>query len=90
MELPSLKTYFGEKKDTTLAGIIEKIRKLSKSSKIYNSHVITLLKILLVLPVTNAVSEQFTSTCVELKTGFGYQRHREDLTTVCCLLFTKK
>ena len=53
----SLKTYFDEKEDSTLAGIIEKIRKLPKSSKVYFSQVTTLLKISLMLPATNTFSE---------------------------------
>ena len=44
-QLKSLKTYFHEKEDATLADIIEKIRKLPKSSKVYFSQVTTLLKI---------------------------------------------
>ena len=60
--LQSLETYFDKNEDTTLADIIEKIRQLPKSSKVYFSQVITLLKILLVLPVTNAVSERSALT----------------------------
>ena len=65
-QLESLKTYFDENEDTTLADIIEKIRKLPKSSKIYFSQVTTLLKFSLVL----AVSERFASTLRRIKTGF--------------------
>ena len=57
VQLESLKTYFDEKEDTTLADTIEKIKNLPKSNKVYFSQVITLLKILLVLPATNAVNE---------------------------------
>ena len=62
----SLKTFFDEKEDTTLADIIEKIRKLLKSSKIYFSQVTNLLKFSLVL----ALSEQFASTLRRIKTVF--------------------
>ena len=65
-QLESLKTYFDENEDTTLADITEKIRKLPKSSKIYFSQVTTLLKFSLVL----AVSERFASTLRRIKTGF--------------------
>ena len=65
-QLESLKTYFDENEDTTLADITEKIRKLPKSSKIYFSQVTILLKISLV----RAVSERFTSTLPRIKTFF--------------------
>ena len=42
-------TYFDEKEDTTLASVIEKIRKLTKSSKVNFSQVPALLKISLTL-----------------------------------------
>ena len=57
-QLESLKIYFDEKEDTTFADIIEKIRKLPKSSKVYFSQVTTLLKVSLELPATNSVSER--------------------------------
>ena len=66
-QLESLKTYYDENEDTTFADIIEKIRKLPKTSKIYFSRVTNLLKISLVL----AVSEQFTLTLRRIKTGFN-------------------
>ena len=65
-QLESLEIYFDENENTTLADIIEKIRKLPKSIKIYFSYVTTLLKISLVL----AVSERFESTLRRIKTGF--------------------
>ena len=65
-QLESLKSYLDENEDTTLADIIEKIRKLPRSIKIHFSQVVTLLKILLVL----AVSERFASTLRRIKTGF--------------------
>ena len=69
-QLESLKTYFDEKQDINLADIIEKIRKLSKSSKVYFSQVITLLKILLVLPAQMLLMKDLYQLYVELKTGF--------------------
>ena len=54
----------------TLVDVIEKIRKQPKSSKVYFSQVTTLLKISLVLPSTNPVSERSASTP---KTGFERQ-----------------
>ena len=51
-QLESLKTYFGVREDTTLADITEKIIKLPQSSKVYLSQVTTLLKISLVLAVS--------------------------------------
>ena len=65
-----MKTYFDEKQDINLADIIEKIRKLSKSSKVYFSQVITLLKILLVLPAQMLLMKDLYQLYVELKTGF--------------------
>ena len=65
-QLEFLKTYFDENEDTTLADAIKKIRKLPKSSKIYFLQVTNLLKILLVL----AVSERFASALRRIKTGF--------------------
>ena len=50
--LEFLKTYFDENEDTILADIIEKIRKLSKSRKIYFSQVTTLLKIPVLAGIT--------------------------------------
>ena len=43
-QLEPVKIYFDEKEDTTLADIIEKIRKLPASSKVYFSQVTILLK----------------------------------------------
>ena len=63
----SLKIYFDKKEDTTLADIIEKIRKLSKSCKVYFSEVTNLLKISILLPAINAVSERSTSTLSRIK-----------------------
>ena len=54
-QLESSKIRFDEKEVTTHADIIEKIRKLPKSFKVYFSQVTTLLKISLVLPATNAL-----------------------------------
>ena len=65
-QLESLKTYFDNNEHTTLADIIKKIRKLSKTSKIYFSQVTTLLKISLVL----AVSERFASTLCRIRADF--------------------
>ena len=62
-----MNTYFDEKEHTTVTDIIEKIRKLPKYSKVYLSQVITLLKILLVLLTTNAVSERSASTLRRIK-----------------------
>ena len=50
--LESLKTYFDENEDATLADITEKIRKLPKSSKVYFSQVTAVLQISLVLPAS--------------------------------------
>ena len=58
IELESLKIYFHNKQDTTLADITDKI-KLPKSSKVYFSQFITLLRVSLVLLATNAVVENF-------------------------------
>ena len=66
-QLESLKTYFDEKEDTTLANITEKIKKLPKSSKVYFSQVMPLLKTLLVLSATNAVSQRSASTLRRIK-----------------------
>ena len=66
-QLKSLKTYFDKKEDTSLADIIEKIRKLPKSSKVYFSQVTTLLKISLVLLATNADSVRSASTLRRIK-----------------------
>ena len=66
-QLESLKTYFDEKEDTTLANITEKIKKLPKSSKVYFSQVMPLLKTLLVLSATNAVSQRSASTLSRIK-----------------------
>ena len=66
-QLESLKTYFDEKEDTTLANITEKIKKLPKSSKVYFSQVMPLLKTLLVLLATNAVSQRSASTLRRIK-----------------------
>ena len=66
-QLESLKTYFDEKEDTTLANITEKIKKLPKSSKVYFSQVMPLLKTLLVLSATNAVSQRSVSTLRRIK-----------------------
>ena len=54
-QLESSKIRFDEKEVTTHADIIEKIRKLPKSFKVYFSQVTTLLKISLVLSATNAL-----------------------------------
>ena len=64
--LASLKIYFDENEDTSRADITERIRKLPKSRKIYFSQVTTLLKISLLL----AVSERFASTLRRINTGF--------------------
>ena len=61
-QLESLKTYFNEKEGKTLADIVDKMRNLYKSSLVYFSEVITLLKILLVMPATNAASERSASS----------------------------
>ena len=66
-QLESLKIYFDEKEDITLDDIIEKIRKLTKSCKVFFSRVTTLLKISLVPPATNAVTERSTSTLPRIK-----------------------
>ena len=66
-QLEFLKIYFDEKEVTTHADIIEKIRKLPKSGRVYFSQVTTLLKISFVLPATNAVSEQSTLTLHRIK-----------------------
>ena len=66
-QLEFLKIYFDEKEVTTHADIIEKIRKLPKSCKVYFLRVTTLLKISFVLPATNAVSEQSTLTLHRIK-----------------------
>ena len=58
IELESLKRYFDNKQDTTLADISDKI-KLPKSSNVYFSQFITLLRVSLVLLATNAVVENF-------------------------------
>ena len=58
IELESLKRYFDNKQDTALADIIDKI-KLPKSSKVYFSQFITLLKVSLVLLAINAVVKNF-------------------------------
>ena len=50
--LESLKIYFDEKQDTTLIDIIDKIQ-LPKSSKVYFSQFITLLKILRLIDIFN-------------------------------------
>ena len=66
-QLESLKIYFDGKEDTILTDIIEKIRKLPKSSNVYFSQVTTLLKSPLMLPATNAVSEQSALTLLRIK-----------------------
>ena len=66
-QLESLKTYFDEKEGTTLADIVDKMRYLSRSSLVYFSQVITLLKILLVMPATNVVSERSASSLRRIK-----------------------
>ena len=70
-QLESLKTYFDEKEDTALANITEKIKKLPKSSKVYFSQVMPLLKTLLVLSATNAVSQRSASTLSRIKNWPG-------------------
>ena len=57
-----LKIYFDQKEGTTLPDITEKIK-----LPIYFSQVTSLLKISLVLPVTNVVSEQSTITLRRIK-----------------------
>ena len=90
-QLESLKTYFDEKEGTTLADIVDKMRNLSKSSLVYFSQV-SLLKILLVMPETNAVSERSASSLRRIKNWLRttMTQGRRDAGTVCCLLFTKK
>ena len=66
-QLESMKTNVDEKEDITLAGITDEIKKLPKSSKVYFSEVISPIKILLVLPGTNAVSERSVSTLHRVK-----------------------
>ena len=66
-QLESLKIYFDEKEDITLDDIIEKIRKLHKSYKVYFSQVTTQLRISLVLPATNAARERSTSILRRIK-----------------------
>ena len=85
----SLKTYFDEKEDTTLAGIIEKIRKLPKSSMVYFSQVTTLLKISLMLPVTNTFSEWSASTLHRIKNWLRTSMKQGRLNH-CMLLATYK
>ena len=66
-QFESLKTYFNEREDISLADSTGKIRKLPKSNTLYFSKVVTLLKVLLVLPATNAVSERSASTLRRIK-----------------------
>lgn len=67
-QLEGLKTLFDEDiKEMTIADIVEKIKNLPKASLVYFSQVVILLKIMLVMPATNAISERSASCLRRIK-----------------------
>lgn len=66
-QLKSLEVQFDKQTVTNITDVIVKMKSLSKPMLVYYSQIVTLLKILLVMPATNAVSERSASCLRRIK-----------------------
>lgn len=67
-QLPSLKELFKDEDQINISNIIKTFRNMSEGIREYYSEVIVLIKLVLVAPATNSVSERSCSTLRRIKT----------------------